>query len=189
MLYNYHYYRHRLIINLYRTPTSTADDSPVSKVSQTPRPFWTPGAWSGYGDDSYSDDVNEEKPVIPDSLQALNDAIHRLSELTSQRPPNPLLNQVELNWEEIPLEEREKCINYAATSCKVVCEIIAPNAADALYNSLPQEKPVSQDLITLMKAYSSAPTRNLKLQILSIYAYDYPVRELQALHEPYSKLS
>ena len=115
--------------------------------------------------------------------------MNRLSELTSQSPPNPLLNQVELNWEDVPSAEREKCIKYASESCKVICEIIAPNAADALYNSLPQEKPVSEDLITLMKAYSSAPTRNTRLQILSIYAYDYPAKKLQALHEPYSKLS
>ena len=34
-----------------------------------------------------------------------------------------------------------------------------------------------------------APSRNLKTQILSIYAYELSKRELQTLHEPYGKLS
>ena len=40
-----------------------------------------------------------------------------------------------------------------------------------------------------MQAYSNAMTSTLKTQILSLYAYRYPVKTLQKIHEPYSKLS
>ncbi|CAH3161487.1 unnamed protein product [Pocillopora meandrina] len=38
-------------------------------------------------------------------------------------------------------------------------------------------------------AYSNAMTSTLKTQILSLYAYRYPVKTLQKIHEPYSNLS
>ena len=40
-----------------------------------------------------------------------------------------------------------------------------------------------------MQAYSNATTRNVKTQILSLYAYRYPVKTLQKIHEPYAKLT
>jgi hypothetical protein len=41
----------------------------------------------------------------------------------------------------------------------------------------------------MQTAYSNAPTRRLKLQILSIYAHRYPVKTLIRLHEPYAKVT
>ena len=40
-----------------------------------------------------------------------------------------------------------------------------------------------------MSAFSKAPTTNLRIQILSIYAYEYPIKTLQKIHEPYARLS
>ena len=40
-----------------------------------------------------------------------------------------------------------------------------------------------------MQAYSNAMTSTLKTQILSLYAYRYPMKTLQKIHEPYSNLS
>ncbi|CAB4011595.1 Hypothetical predicted protein [Paramuricea clavata] len=40
-----------------------------------------------------------------------------------------------------------------------------------------------------MTAYANAPTRRLKLHILSIYAYRYTVKTLIRLHEPYAKVT
>ena len=40
-----------------------------------------------------------------------------------------------------------------------------------------------------MQAYSAAKTRNVKIQILSLYAYRYPARPLQRIHEPFAKLT
>ena len=40
-----------------------------------------------------------------------------------------------------------------------------------------------------MEAYSNASTKNVKTQIPSLYAYRYPVKTLQRIHEPYAKLT
>ncbi|CAB3986393.1 Hypothetical predicted protein [Paramuricea clavata] len=40
-----------------------------------------------------------------------------------------------------------------------------------------------------MTAYAQAPSRSLKIQILSLYAYELPAQKLQTLHEPYGRLS
>ena len=40
-----------------------------------------------------------------------------------------------------------------------------------------------------MQAYKNAPTRNLRTQILSLYAYRYPMKKLQKLHEPYESIT
>ena len=40
-----------------------------------------------------------------------------------------------------------------------------------------------------MQAYSAAKTRNVKTQILSLYAYRYPARTLQRIHETFAKLT
>jgi hypothetical protein len=40
-----------------------------------------------------------------------------------------------------------------------------------------------------MNAFADAPTRKLKLQILSIYVYQYPTSPLIKLHEPYGGVS
>ena len=40
-----------------------------------------------------------------------------------------------------------------------------------------------------MCAYRDAQTRNLKIQILSIFAYRHTMKKLQAFHEPYVKVS
>ena len=45
------------------------------------------------------------------------------------------------------------------------------------------------DLVVLMTAYKNAKTKNLKRQILSLYAYRYPMSMLQKIHQPYGKLS
>ena len=40
-----------------------------------------------------------------------------------------------------------------------------------------------------MTAYKNATSKNLKKQILSLYAFRYPAKTLQAIHSPYEKLS
>ena len=44
-------------------------------------------------------------------------------------------------------------------------------------------------IVPLMQAYSAAKTRNVKTQILSLYAYRYPERMLQRIQEPFAKLT
>ena len=67
--------------------------------------------------------------------------------------------------------------------CSIVCQIIAPNAGDELlqlrvYLSDLETERASGDLVALMQAYKNAPTRNLKIQNLSLYAYRYPMKKL-----------
>ena len=40
-------------------------------------------------------------------------------------------------------------------------------------------------MLSLMMAYKNAPTKNIKTQILSLYAYDYPIEKLKDLHAPF----
>jgi len=85
--------------------------------------------------------------------------------------------------------EKEVCIEKAMEGCSIVFEIIAPNAGDELLQSCVRlsdlkTESASGDLVALMQAYTNAPTRNLKTQILSLYAYRYPMKKLQKLHEP-----
>ena len=77
--------------------------------------------------------------------------------------------------------------------CKIVCEVIAPKAGDELLQScvqLPNQEAetVSDKLITLMQAHKNAPTRNLKTQLLSLYAYNFSAKKLKKLHEPYESI-
>ena len=44
-------------------------------------------------------------------------------------------------------------------------------------------------MLTLTTAYKNAPTKNLKIQILSLYVLNYSTEELKKLHEPFEKLS
>ena len=83
------------------------------------------------------------------------------------------------------------CIDKATEACSLVCEIRAPKAAQELLQScsIPDKKADYEDLVPLMQAYSAAKTRNVKIQILSLYAYRYPARPLQRIHEPFAKLT
>ena len=59
---------------------------------------------------------------------------------------------------------------------RIVCQIIAPNAGDELLQSCIQLSYLetgcaSGDLVAPTQAYKNAPTRNLKTEILTLYAY------------------
>ena len=45
------------------------------------------------------------------------------------------------------------------------------------------------DLVVLMTAYKNAKTKNLKKQILSLYAHRYHMTKLKKIHQPYGSLS
>lgn len=64
-------------------------------------------------------------------------------------------------------------------------------AGEKLFNATlkPCQPHVSNDLTALMSAYQYATTRNLKPQILSIYAYRYSAETLIKMHEACGKLT
>ena len=73
-----------------------------------------------------------------------------------------------------------------------VCNVIAPRGSEELLQAFKTpavDEVCSDDLTTLITAYKQAPSKNLKTQILSIYAPRYSARFLKKIHEPFEKLS
>ena len=116
----------------------------------------------------------------------------QLASLTSFKEISPLSFRLTSSWDETTNSEKEACIEKASEACQVICEVIAPNAGKELFeamNSTSDDIQVSEELAALMTAYKNATTRNLKLQILSIYTHNYPTKTLIKLHEPYAKVT
>ena len=77
-----------------------------------------------------------------------------------------------------------------------MCKAIAPGSGKELFKSMTQttqrekfEGSPPGDLVVLMTADENAKTKNLKRQILSLYADRYPMNMLKTIHQPYGKLS
>ena len=104
---------------------------------------------------------------------------------------SPLMLQLKTSWDEASEQEKEVCIDKATEACNLVCDVIAPKAGPELFQSCvtPEKDAHFSDLVQLMEANSNASTKNVKNQILSVYAYRYPVKTLQRIHEPYAKLT
>ena len=125
------------------------------------------------------------------TLETFNETMKKLAEHTSS-DITPLKFQLTSKWNEATKDEKQECLEKAEEACRVVCDIIAPADGSSLYDSLltkSNEEHVSNDLVALMTAFADAPTHKLKLQILSIYVYRYPINTLIKLHEPYGGVS
>ena len=76
-----------------------------------------------------------------------------------------------------------------------VCNLIAPGNGEEPFESMMSvqrelfDGSAPNDLVVLMTAYKNAKTRNLKKQILSLYAHRYPMTKLKKIHQPYGSLS
>ena len=103
----------------------------------------------------------------------------------------PLKAPLTKSWTVATSNEKENCLKTAEMSCRLVWGVIAPNDPDKLYEALVKatEKRSSHDILTLTTAHKNAPTKNLKIQILSLYVLNYSTEELKKLHEPFEKLS
>ena len=114
-----------------------------------------------------------------------------LTSVTSFNEIPPLSFRLTSNWGETTQSEKEACIEKVSEACQVICEVIAPNASEELFQAMNSSSDihVSEELVALMTAYKNATTRNLKLQIFSIYAHIYPAKTLMKLHEPYVKIT
>ena len=121
-----------------------------------------------------------------------NTAMEKLNQVaTNVGPVSPLTFQLKTTWDDAREDEKEVCIDKAAEACSLVCDVIAPNAGQELFQSclISDKERNYGDLVPLMQAYSNATRRNVKTQILSLYAYRYPEKTLQNIHEPYAKLT
>lgn len=113
-----------------------------------------------------------------------------LSEMTGAANQSKLTFQLQDKWENISTEEKNTCIEKATEGCKLICNVIAPSDGETLFAALStKDQSISEDLQALINAFTNAPSRNLKTQILSIYAYQYSIATLQKLHEPFIKIS
>ena len=72
-----------------------------------------------------------------------------------------------------------------------VCNHVAPESGAQLYEALTSQRGMESSLYleALLTAYRNAKTSGLRIQILSIYAFRYPIAVLIKLHEPYEKLT
>ena len=136
--------------------------------------LWTPGkmtetSYCGSSEEDSSDAI-QINPIEQqmNELDTLNEALDRLPGGTF----SPLTFQLNCSWSAASVEDKDMCLEKAEEACKIICNIISPKDGQSLFQSLldsSSEPSVSQDLDALMTAYANAPTRILKLQILSIY--------------------
>ena len=152
---------------------------------------WTLACRSEPGSQNSEDDDLAENGS-DSAMSVFNAAMDRLNNVaTNVGPVSPLTFQLKTKWDDAREDEKDVCIDKATETCSLVCDIIAPNAGQELFQSCftPKEETKYAELVPLMQAYSNATTRNVKTQILSLYAYRYPVKTLQKIHEPYAKLT
>lgn len=139
-----------------------------------------------------------ESPWIPETplstsensnaIDTYNAAINEIALLTPGVSREPLPFQLKIPWEEAREDDKKKIIKKASEDCLLVCKAIAPKSGDKLFESLEFSKeeridrPPRDDLVILMTAYKNASSKNLKKQILSLYAFRYPAKTLQAIH-------
>ena len=72
---------------------------------------------------------------------------------------------------------------------KWLCKVIAPNTSEQLLHAYKQSARPDCEIDALTNAYKNAPTKTLKIQILSIYALKYSCDELKRIHAPFENLS
>ena len=142
------------------------------------------------------DDEQEKEDTILDSddeeiLTTYNEFLSNIAGKTSVVGCSPVEQRVHRNWEQMKPDIKANCVKKATEACHVVCEVIAPEAAEELFEAIhpPREEPLSGELVGMMTAYRDAPTRKLKLQILSLYAFSYSAKKLMHFHEPYERLT
>ena len=105
---------------------------------------------------------------------------------------SPLVNQLDVPWESATQEAKSRCVDKARGDCRLVCDMIAPENGEELYKALASQSETVEpptDLVALMTAYKNAKTSGLRTQILSLYAFRYPISTLIKLHEPYEKVT
>ena len=129
------------------------------------------------------------------AIVTYNATINEIALLTPGVSREPLPFQLKIPWDEAKKADKKKIIEKASEDCLLACKTIAPESGDKLFESLGISKekkidrPARDDPVILMTAYKNATSKNLKRQILSLYAFRYPAKTLQAIHSPYGKLS
>ena len=140
-------------------------------------PCWTPG----------TDATSPSTPLITNTVREYNSAMDTIANLTApETKREPLISQLRNPLNNLSKEEQFNVVKKASEDCLLVCRAIAPGSGEELFKSMAQsaqeetfEGSPPGDLVVLMTAYKNAKTKNLKKQILSLYAYRYPMNMLQ----------
>ena len=150
---------------------------------------WTPSCWSRNGSDTSS--ANETPDECDQAiLEVYNESLKCVANSANLEQPQPLQYRLSGDWETATKKEKQECKERATEACKLICNVIAPSDGQKLFQAINIAKSEpSKETIALITAFNNAPTRNLKTQILSIYAYEHSIKSLQELHEPFGKLT
>lgn len=191
MFHHFHRLAKRIAAMNLAAVTSTPAVTPARPKTAALTAEWTLGCRSGPDSQSSEDDEVAES-AGESAMSVFNGAMEKLNQVaTNAGRVSPLMFQLKTTWDEAREDEKDVCIDKATDACSLVCDVIAPKAGQELYQSCftPDKETNYGELVPLMQAYSNATTRNVKTQILSLYAYRYPVKTLQRIHEPYAKLT
>ena len=130
---------------------------------------WTPEQWHEMAEVSSNDDSSDEKEVDVHVLKAYNEAMTRIASLTEQKVKHVSV-RLSKEWEEATANEKALCLDHVEEVCRAVCNVIAPRDSEELLQAfkIPAVNEFcSDDLTTLITAYKKAPSKNLKIHILS----------------------
>jgi hypothetical protein len=165
--------------------TTPLQEPETPKTSSATTPDWTPGSGCGT--------PYEKKEIV----EAYNSAMDELTGLVSPfTTREPLSSQLKSSLKQVSKVEQSRIVGKATEDCLFVCKVIAPNNSEELFERITRstaetvdDHPISDELVGLMTAYKNTSTRDLKRQILSLYAYRYPVHTLKKIHEAFGNLS
>ena len=134
--------------------------------------------------------------MVTDAVGRYNEAMDTIASLITQEKVErePLKYQLKTPFQNLSDGEQLKVVKKAKEDCLHVCNVIAPGNGEELFESMMSvqrelfDGSAPDDLVVLITAYKNAKTRNLKKQILSLYAHRYPMTKLKKIHKPYGSL-
>ena len=143
--------------------------------------------WTPIIRNSSKEDVSKTKQ----NLVVINESIEALAKCSDEGRTSPLTCQMQTTWEETGKQERKVFVRKAKEACKIVCMAIAPEDGARLFKAVCQDgnPDIEKELQTLLVAYKNAPTKEVKTQILSIYADSYPAKKLIEVHKSYEPIT
>ena len=145
---------------------------------------WTHGQWRE--EESSEDEITDKEPQ---TLDRYNNAMAQIAGLSDIKIPEPLTFVLKKDWASVTETEKQMCEKKVDDACRVVCRVIAPSSSKELLKSyITHTSRSDNEVEALILAYTQAPTKSLKTQILSIYALRFTSRELKGIHAPFENI-
>jgi hypothetical protein len=172
---------------------SSLNDTPImNRASERMSLEWTPSQAIRDAEDSFTTDDSEAYMTAENPVLVFNTSMLNLSRVMGRPAMDPLPSQLS-SFDRCPSSEKQLFVNKAEEACKLVCDVIAPQDGEKIFQAVKERKDdlISSDvgLQSLVAAYTEAPSKAMKTQILSIYANKFTVKELKVIHQPFEKLS